>query len=353
MERLYESMINSLEGDNSKLQSNLEDLEQEVAILRLEKAKHDKSCGTSSQVTDSGISTDIADLVHRSMNTSLTQSNKATETLAVKTAVKCVATDEDEELLALQRRVAQLDIAVTQGELDRSTLEQQKGGLLDNHKQLSERLTTVESQLQMTRHKLTTLQAVHELVLSKNESMERAVQDANSRLSTELSSKDSLKRQLSNELEKARDESVRLSTEVEVVRQQMSALQAECVGHRQREVDMNSDLTKLTLERSNLQGKVNSLNSELVSQKAQHLSQSLRVQQLEATKAGLEAQTSEFKKDSLELFKQLDEARQEKDDLSQKLGSLHSQLTDSMGSWQRKLQQQEYDHEQVCSLVGE
>ena len=350
MERLYESMIGSLEGDNAKLHAELEDLQKEVAILKLEKDKQDKACGTTSHMTDSGVSTDCAELVNRSVNTSIAQSTKATATSPTKMAAKSTETDEDGELIALQRQVNQLEGVVTQGTMDCDALQQQKSGLLENHKQLSGKLGNVESQLHMTQHKLTTLQAVHELVLNKNESLSKDLQNVGDRLNAEMMEKDRLQRQLSAELEKACGESTRLSTEVSSVRQQLSSLQSECAAYRQREVDMNSELTKLTMERSNLQGKVNSLNSELVNQKAQHVSQSMKVQQLEAAKSHLESQVAEFKQDSIELFKKLEEVRQEKDDMSQQLGSLHSQLSESMKDWKNTIAEQTSQHDQVFNL---
>lgn len=347
LEQLYESMIASLKTDNARLQTDLAHLQQEIVALKLQKAKEDKNCGTDSHVTDSGVGTDSTTCVSKSMNTSLSHSSKGTETVDVKMVVKSTVTDEDAEMMAVQQQVAQLENSVAQGDLDRDVLQQQKNGLLDNHKHLSQRLGNVESQLQMTQHKLSTLQAVHELVLNKNECLEREVKDGSGRMSSQSAQTDNLKRQLSVELEKACGESTKLKAEVASVRQQMSEAQTACAAYRQREVEMNTQLTQLTLERSTLQGKVNSLHSDLVNQKAQHVSQNMRVQQLEAAKSSLEAQVAEFKRDSIDLFKKLEEVRQEKDDLSQQLNSLHSQLSESVGDWKRTLAQQETHHDQV------
>lgn len=348
MERLYESMIGSLEGDNSRLQVDLEALQQEMAVMRLEKTKHDKSCGASSQVTDSGMGTDSAECVSKSMNTSLSQSSKGTETVEVRMATKSTATDNDEELLIVQQQVVKLENSVAQSDLDKDILQQQNNGLLDNHKQLSARLGNVESQLQMSQHKLTTLQAVHELALSKNESLECTVREVSEQNSSVAAQSDRIKHQFSAELEKACGESNQLTTELASTRHELSSQQRECADYRQREVEMNSELTKLTLERSNLQGKVNSLNSDLVNQKAQHVSQTMRIQQLEAAKASFESQAAEFKRDSIELCKKLEEVRQEKDDLSQNLSSLHNQLADSVTDWKTTLANQVSQHDEVC-----
>jgi len=153
MERLYESMIHSLEGDNSKLAAELEELQKEVEQLKLGKQKDDKCCGTSQIVSDSGVGTDCAPQVNRSMNTSLCQSVKGTSTDEIRTAVKCVATDEDAEIVALKKQIADVESIMSREKGSQQLLERQNSELLDNHKRLVERLATVESQLQVTQHK--------------------------------------------------------------------------------------------------------------------------------------------------------------------------------------------------------
>ena len=99
MEKLYESMIQSLEGDNSKLQANLEELHDELAKLKLEKEKQHKACGTANSVSDSGIGTDSS-TVNKSMNTSLDHSSKSTETLELKTCFKSMNTEDYQIVIA-------------------------------------------------------------------------------------------------------------------------------------------------------------------------------------------------------------------------------------------------------------
>lgn len=353
MERLYESMIHSLEGDNSKLAAELEELQKEVEQLKLGKQKDDKCCGTSQIVSDSGVGTDCAPQVNRSMNTSLCQSVKGTSTDEIRTAVKCVATDEDAEIVALKKQIADVESIMSREKGSQQLLERQNSELLDNHKRLVERLATVESQLQVTQHKFTTLQTVHNLVIGKNESLEKELSNVNGRLTVETSNIEKLPHQLTEQLEKSRRESLQLSEEVSSLHLRMESAQQEVAFYRQREVELSSELTQLTQERSDLQGKVNSLNSDMVHHKAQYMSQVLRVQQLEAAKAGLESQTEAFKQDSLELFKQLNEARQQKDDLHQQLESLHSQLNESVSNWKDKVKQQETESNQVnLSALG-
>ena len=103
MEKLYESMISSLEGDNSKLLADLENLQQQVTVLSIEKEKHDKCCGTINQMTSSSCSTDGVDVVNRSMNTSLLQSTKGTETSEIVVAAKSISTDEDARVVELKK----------------------------------------------------------------------------------------------------------------------------------------------------------------------------------------------------------------------------------------------------------
>ena len=244
----------------------------------------------------------------------------------------------------------QLETVVRQDALDRDTLEQQKQGLLENHKLLNERLANVESQFQMTQHKMISLQTLHDSVIRKNESMDKALTDANKRITTELLNNERLTNQLASESERARSEAHQLASEMLSLKHLLNKLQRECDGHQQREVELNTELTKLTQERSSLQEKVNALNSELVHQKGQCVSQSLQIQRLEASNALVESQSEAFKRESLELFKaQLEEARQENDGLNSQLTSLHSELAQSMRSWQGKLEQQHSDHNQVSS----
>ncbi|XP_067935428.1 interaptin-like [Watersipora subatra] len=343
MEKLYESMVGSLEGDNQKLQAEVEQLQGEVTTLKVEKETRDENC------RNCGVGTDSTELVNRSANTSFSNCSKSTETSAAQQAVKSTITDTDQERVSLQLQVQQLEEAIVRGNADQDSLRQQKSGLLDNHKQLSERLVDVESQLQITRQKLTALQAIHEIALSKNESLSRDLSESSDRLTAQVTSKERLQLQLSAQLEKASEDSVKLSSEVASTRQQLVVLQAECAASRQREVDMTAELTKLTQERSHLQAKVNSLNSDLVNQKAQHVSQSMKVQQLEVAKANMESQMAEFKRESVDLFEKLEAARQEKDDLSQQLNSLHSQLSESMTDWKSQLATQSAQHQQMRS----
>lgn len=349
MEKLYESMIQSLEGDNSKLQANLEDLHDELAKLKLEKEKHNKACGTANSVSDSGIGTDST-MVNKSMNTSTDHSTKSTETQELRTSVKSINTDDDQQLVDLRLELSESKSQVSQGRQDNEELEQQKCNLLANHKTLNERLARIESQLEMSQHKLTTLQAVHEIVLSKNESLERTVGDSNANIQRESASHQRIQQQLTVELEKARNNSTTLSAELSSLRQQVMTLQTENAAYRQREVELNSELTKLTLDRSNLQGKVNTLNSDIMKQKGQHMAQTLQVKQLEAAKAKLESEADSFKADSLDLFRQVERARQEKDELQGELSSLHHKLEHGVNSWQSRLDQQQTESDAVSMV---
>ena len=346
MEKLYESMIQSLEGDNSKLQANLEELHDELAKLKLEKEKHHKACGTANSVSDSGIGTDLS-TVNKSMNTSLDHSSKSTETQELKTCVKSMNTEEDQELLDLRQQLSEFKSEILQGKREREDLEQQKCNLLANHKTLNERLARVESQLEMSQHKLTTLQAVHEIVLSKNESLEKTVGESNIQIQREVSNHQRIQQQMTVELQKAQSSSTNLSAELSSLRQQVATLQAENAAYRQREVELNSELTKLTLERSNLQGKVNTLNSDLMKQKGQHMAQSLQVKQLEAAKSKLESEAEVFKSDSIDLYRQVERARQEKDELQGELSALHHKLEQGVNSWQSRLDQQQAQSDAV------
>jgi len=54
--------------------------------------------------------------------------------------------------------------------------------------------------------------------------------------------------------------------------------------------------------------------------------ESTRCQQLEKTIHDLEGQTDAFKRETLDLFQQLEKVQQEKDDLDQRLGSLQNEI---------------------------
>lgn len=322
MERLYESMISSLESDNNLLRSTVEELQTELEKLTSARPSVDRKCGSDSLLSQSS----------KSASTDVTQTNSVS-----------VETGEDERLTLLKQSVEALEGRLAEKEAKNMLLQKKA-------EEDSVKLADSRFDCESSRERLLLLESDQSQLLNKNKSLENSASDYKAKIKSLTTESNKTRIHLTSQLEQAKNSVSYLNAETTALRQQITQLQTEGMRLKQREVELSSEMTRLTLDRSNLQAKVNSTTAELVQHKAHSVSQAVRIRQLESSNLSLESELSAFKSDSVDLVAQLESIKQEKDEMSLQLSSLHDQVSEKVSLWQRELQSKQESHQQVCSI---
>lgn len=343
MEKLYESMIGSLEEDNSQLQNTLMELQNEVdRLLNKNSKKCNSSVGTDGhKMTNQLCGSDEAVCV----------TSKAVSTDETSMSSIGIETGEDFRITEMKSKLDTMEQQLSDSGSEKHKLSNEVTSLSSVNDNLQIKLDQTHTELLGTKQQLSTMEKNYKLLLDQNQVLKQTIAENREELSSLTSTSECTRQQLTQEIDNSHSRASHLMSELNVLQQQLAEVRSENAVRSQKEVELNATITKLTSERSNIQSKVNMLNSELMQQKSLLVSQNMKLKQLDVTNDKLERQIVTFKSDSMELYEQLESAKQQKDVLADQLSSLQDELTSSVKSWQEKLTLKEAQQLEVSVLM--